>query len=77
MTVERILCLPNITSTRKKNKAGKCCFHDCDNPLPKEAYHYMGFLACEACGKIFQDQMKKWQDELFVQSMQNAMSLLA
>ena len=53
---------PNLTSTRKKNEDGKCCFRHCDNPLPKEEYHYMGFLACEECGKKLLAERKKLEE---------------
>jgi len=67
---------PNLISTRKKNEAGKCCFHHCDNQLPREEYHYMGFLACEECGKKLQAEMKKMQEDSFAESMQRVMSVL-
>jgi hypothetical protein len=63
---------PNITSTQKKNNEGKCCFHDCSKSLPKEKYHYMGFLACEDCGKKLQADRAEWEKEYlhsFIASM--------
>ena len=63
---------PNITSTRKRNNEGKCCFHNCQNLLPKEKYHYMGFLACEDCGKKLEAEHKEWEKtwlDSFIASM--------
>ena len=67
---------PNLTSTRKKNEDGKCCFHHCDNQLSKEEYHYMGFLTCEECGKKLRVEMKKMQDDSFAESMKKVMAML-
>ena len=68
---------PNLTSTRKKNEDGKCCFHHCDNPLPKEEYIYMtSFLACEECGKKLQKEMKAMEDEANRETIQRLMSML-
>ena len=60
---------PNLASTRKKNENGKCCFHNCNNPLPKEEYPYMGFLACEKCGKRLEVEMQKWAEESYADSI--------
>jgi hypothetical protein len=58
------------------NEDGKCCFHHCDNLLPEEKYDYMGFLTCEKCGKRLRAEMKEWQDELLLNSIQNVMLVL-
>jgi hypothetical protein len=67
---------PNLISTRKKNDDGKCCFHHCNNNLPKEEYQYMGFLACEECGKKLKVEMKKMQEEAEVEGWKKTMSVL-
>ncbi len=54
---------PNINSTRIKNQKGLCCFHTCNNKLPKEEYYYMGFLACKECGEKLQEEVKKMQND--------------
>jgi len=66
---------PNLISTRKKNENGKCCFHFCDNQLPKEKYHYMGFLACEECGKKVRASMQEVQDASLAEFIERIISL--
>ena len=61
---------PNIISTRKKNKEGKCCFHDCNNLLSKEEYHYMGFLACEVCGKKLLEDRNRAENEILAEHLE-------
>ena len=68
---------PSLTSARKKNEDGKCCFHQCNNMLPKEEYIYMtSFLACEECGKKLQIEMKAMEDEANRECIQRIMSML-
>ena len=67
---------PNLISTREKNAVGKCCFSACANDLPKtEQYHYMGFLACEECGKKFKAEEQKISDDLFLNFFQKAIDI--
>lgn len=61
---------PNLKSTRKKNENGKCCFYGCGDKLPEKKYEYMGFLACEKCGKRLEAEMKKLADEAMMEFIQ-------